>query len=86
MRLSAGGVWQVGEPVALADNALAALALASGLDMRPLAALCHLGMAKLHQRMGAAERAREHLSTATTMLGDMGMRLWLEEAGALSKA
>jgi hypothetical protein len=54
--------------------------------MQPLVALCHLGMAKLHQRMGAAESAREHLGTARTMLGDMGMRLWLEEADALAKA
>jgi predicted ATPase/class 3 adenylate cyclase len=59
-----------------------ALDLAGLLDMRPLAALCHLGMGKLHQRMGPPERAREHLTTAAAMLRRMGMRLWLEEAEA----
>jgi class 3 adenylate cyclase/tetratricopeptide (TPR) repeat protein len=59
-----------------------ALALASLLDMRPLAALCHLGMGKLHQRMGPPERAREHLSTAAVMLRSMRMQLWLEETEA----
>jgi class 3 adenylate cyclase/tetratricopeptide (TPR) repeat protein len=59
-----------------------ALALASELDMRPLAALCHLGMGKLHQRMGPPERAHEHLTTAAAMLRSMGMQLWLDEAEA----
>jgi class 3 adenylate cyclase/tetratricopeptide (TPR) repeat protein len=60
-----------------------ALALATALDLRPLAALCHLGLGKLHQRTGPRERAREHLATAAGMLRSMEMRLWLEEAEAL---
>ena len=48
--------------------------------MRPLAALCHLGMGKLHQRIGPARGAREHLTTAASMLRSMGMQLWLDEA------
>jgi class 3 adenylate cyclase/tetratricopeptide (TPR) repeat protein len=59
-----------------------ALSLATELDLRPLAALCHLGIGKFHQRTGAAERAREHLITAAAMLRSMEMRLWLEEAEA----
>jgi tetratricopeptide (TPR) repeat protein len=59
-----------------------ALALATELDMRPLAALCHLGMGKFHQRTNQPERAREHLATAAAMLRPMGMQLWLEEAEA----
>ena len=57
-----------------------ALALATRLDMRPLAALCHLGMGKLHQRLDQHDRAREHLGIATPMLRSMGMQLWLEQA------
>jgi class 3 adenylate cyclase/tetratricopeptide (TPR) repeat protein len=59
-----------------------ALALAAEFDMRPLAALCHLGMGKLRQRIGELERAREHLATAAGMLRSMGMKLWLDEAEA----
>ena len=59
-----------------------ALALARELDMRPLVALCHLGMGKLHQRIGPPEHAHEHLTAAAAMLRSMGMRLWLEEAEA----
>jgi tetratricopeptide (TPR) repeat protein len=61
-----------------------ALALATRLDMRPLAALCHLGMGKLHQRLDQPERAREHLNTAAPMLRSMGMQLWLLEAETLA--
>jgi tetratricopeptide (TPR) repeat protein len=83
-------LWLLGEvgmrgdaPSATAHDAYRdALALADELDMRPLAALCHLGAGKLHQRLGSPERAREHLTTATAMLQSMGMRLWLEEAEA----
>jgi class 3 adenylate cyclase/tetratricopeptide (TPR) repeat protein len=60
-----------------------ALALATELDMRPLAALCHLGMGKLHRRIGSPELARERLTTAAAMLRSMGMRLWLDEAEAI---
>jgi len=60
-----------------------ALALAGELDMRPLVALCHLGMGKFHRRIGPPEGTHEHLTTAATMLRGMGMRLWLEEAETL---
>jgi hypothetical protein len=50
--------------------------------MRPLAAHCHLGLGKLYCRTGQGEQAREHLTTATAMYRDMGMRFWLEKAEA----
>ena len=59
-----------------------ALARATELGMRPLIAHCHLGLGKLYRRTGQRERAREHLTTAATMYGDMEMRLWLETVEA----
>ena len=50
--------------------------------MRPLVAQCHLGLGKLYRRIGKREPAREHLATATTMYREMGMRFWVERAGA----
>jgi tetratricopeptide (TPR) repeat protein len=61
-----------------------ALALADELGMRPLAAHCHLGLAKLSRRTGERQEAREHLTTATAMYRDMDMRFWLEQAEAES--
>jgi tetratricopeptide (TPR) repeat protein len=56
----------------------AALTLASELAMRPLAAHCHVGLGRLYRQTGKPERAQEHLTTATAMYGEMGMRYWLE--------
>ena len=56
----------------------AAMALASDLDMRPLAAHCHAGLGRLHRRTGADEQAQTHLTTARAMYGEMGMTTWLE--------
>ena len=57
-----------------------ALALAEPRGMRPLVAHCHLGLGKLYRRTGKREEAQEHLTTATTMYREMGMRFWLEQA------
>jgi Tetratricopeptide repeat len=57
-----------------------ALALAEELGIRPLAAHCYLGLGRLYQCTEKREQAREHLTTATTMYREMGMRLWLEQA------
>jgi tetratricopeptide (TPR) repeat protein len=59
-----------------------ALAVAGELGMRPLVAHCHLGLAKLYRRTGGRQEAQEHLTTATTMYGEMDMRFWLKEAAA----
>jgi hypothetical protein len=57
-----------------------ALSIANALEMRPLAARCHLGLGLLHGAASRADAAREHLTTATVMLREMGMRLWLAQA------
>jgi sugar phosphate isomerase/epimerase len=59
-----------------------ALALAEPLGMRPLVAHCHLGLGRLSRVTGKGEPAREHLTTATAMYREMGMRFWLEQAEA----
>ena len=59
-----------------------ALALAEPRGMRPLVAHCHLGLGRLHGRVGRGEQACEHLSTATSMYREMGMRYWLAQAEA----
>ncbi len=59
-----------------------ALALADELGMRPLLARCHLDLGRLACRTDQRERAQEHLATATTLLREMGMRFWLEQAEA----
>jgi len=64
----------------------AAMALASELEMRPLVAHCHFGLARLYRRAGKREQAQEHLTTATAMYGGMGMRFWLEQAQAELRA
>jgi tetratricopeptide (TPR) repeat protein len=61
-----------------------ALALAEPRGMRPLVAHCHLGLGKLSRRTSKREQAREHLTIATTMYREMGMRFWLEQAEAES--
>jgi tetratricopeptide (TPR) repeat protein len=58
------------------------LALANELGMRPLVAHCHLGLGKLSRRTDQREQAHEHLTIATTMYREMGMRFWLEQAEA----
>jgi hypothetical protein len=63
----------------------AALNLGQALGMRPLVALCHLGLATLHRRTGQREQADQHLTTATTMYRGMGMRVWLDPAEAEGK-
>jgi tetratricopeptide (TPR) repeat protein len=59
-----------------------AMALAEGLEMRPLVAHCHLGLGKLYLRTGKREQAQKHLATATTMYREMGMTYWLEKTEA----
>jgi class 3 adenylate cyclase/tetratricopeptide (TPR) repeat protein len=59
-----------------------ALALAEELGMRPLMAHCHVGLGKLYRRIGSRQQAEEHLTTATAMMREMEMGLWLEKADA----
>ena len=64
------------------DHYRQALALAEELGMRPLIAHCHVGLGKLYRRIENLERAKEHLTTATTMMREMEMGFWLEKAQA----
>ena len=50
--------------------------------MRPLVAHCHLGLGTLYRRTGDQAKAKEHLTTATTMYREMDMTFWLEKADA----
>ncbi|MFQ5945749.1 MAG: AAA family ATPase [Anaerolineae bacterium] len=63
-----------------------ALAMADELGMRPLLARCHLGLGKLYRRTGDRPKAQEHLTMTATMLRQMDMRFWLEQAEAELKA
>ena len=58
------------------------LALAGERGMRPLAAHCHLSLAKLSRFVGEGWQVQEHLATAAAMYRDMDMRFWLEQAEA----
>ena len=62
------------------------LVLATALDMRPLVAQCHLGLAKLSRLTGNRHQAEEHLATATTMFREMDMPSsgWREAAAELA--
>jgi tetratricopeptide (TPR) repeat protein len=57
-----------------------ALALAEAHGMRPLVAHCHLGLGRLHRRVGKSDAAAEHLATATDMYRAMEMTYWAERA------
>ena len=57
-----------------------ALLIADELGMRPLAALCHLGLGKLDPLTGQRLDTQEHLVTAVAMFREMEMRFWLDQA------
>jgi class 3 adenylate cyclase/tetratricopeptide (TPR) repeat protein len=59
-----------------------ALALAEPRGMRPLVAHCHLGLGKLHRRMGNPDQAQQHLTVARTMYSEMGKTYWLGQVEA----
>ncbi len=57
-----------------------ALELAEELGMRPLLARACLGLGRLHRRAGNSGAAQEPLTTAMTLLCEMDMRAWVEQA------
>jgi predicted ATPase/class 3 adenylate cyclase len=59
-----------------------ALALASELGMRPLAAHCHRGLGTLYTKIGRLEQARAELSTAIELYRGMDMPFWVPQAEA----
>jgi len=58
-----------------------ALDLAGELGMRPLAARCHLGLARVARDIGDAAGAEKHLAAAREGFEAMGMTYWRERAG-----
>ena len=81
-----GDVATAQEPAAPARAEVAyrdALTLADRLGMRPLAARCRLALGELALRAGRRAQARDDLDAARSMLREMDMRLWLEEAERL---
>jgi class 3 adenylate cyclase/tetratricopeptide (TPR) repeat protein len=59
-----------------------ALALATELGMRPLAARCHGGLGLTLLRAGKASDAQSHLDVAATAFREMAMRFWLDKLEA----
>ena len=57
-----------------------ALARARTLEMRPLAALCHLSLGNQLEERGFAEQSSEHRARAAEMLQQMDMTFWLKSA------
>jgi tetratricopeptide (TPR) repeat protein len=60
-----------------------ALALAEALEMRPLGARCHLGLAALHHAEGRSDDACAARARAIEMFRSMGMEFWLAQAQGL---
>ena len=52
------------------------------LKMRPLIALCRVGLGKLYRRSGDLRLAKEHLNNGVAMMREMEMGLWLERGEA----
>jgi DNA-binding SARP family transcriptional activator len=63
-----------------------AIVRAGELGMRPLVALCHLGLARLERRAGERRLPTRYLAAAKTMFREMGMSWWLERAEAETEA
>jgi DNA-binding NtrC family response regulator/tetratricopeptide (TPR) repeat protein len=80
-----GEIGSRGEPSELAvarERLLEALARASGLEMRPLAAHCRAALGRLHLRAGKREDAERHLQEAARLYRELGMTRWLGGAEA----
>jgi DNA-binding SARP family transcriptional activator len=63
-----------------------ALAVATDLGLRPLAAHCRVGLARVCERRGKPHDAREHLLSAIAMYREMDMTFWLDRANRLLAA
>lgn len=60
-------------------NFLEALRRAEELDLRPLAAQCHLGLGKRYQRIGRQASAEQHFSAGAALFRQLGLQLSLED-------
>ena len=77
---AAGALRMLAQATADVGHYEAALDASRSLGMRPVEALCHLGLATLAGRIGDEARAVEHGAHALEMLRAMDMRYWLAEA------
>ena len=57
-----------------------AIALADKLGMRPLAAHCQVGLARLYQRAGDRKQAQTHRESASQIFREIGAESWLKKA------
>jgi class 3 adenylate cyclase/tetratricopeptide (TPR) repeat protein len=73
---------QAGQGTRAAQHYADALARAQALEMRPLEALCHLGLGELARRAGDGAAAKERLTAAVGLLRELDMRYWLAQAEA----
>ncbi|HKA63101.1 MAG TPA: AAA family ATPase [Methylomirabilota bacterium] len=80
---AAGALRMVAEATGDAASYQTALEASIGLGMRPIEALCQLGLAALAERVGNAVRAKEHATAALEMLRAMDMRYWLAQAESM---
>ncbi|HEY7252747.1 MAG TPA: hypothetical protein VIG37_19770, partial [Methylomirabilota bacterium] len=81
---AAGAMRMLAAATADAKSYEAALDAARALGMRPVEALCHLGLAILAEGARDAAPAREHAARALEMLRAMDMRYWLPRAESLA--
>jgi tetratricopeptide (TPR) repeat protein len=63
-----------------------ALAVAAALALRPLAAHCRVGLARVYQHRGKHHDAHEHLASATAMYREMEMPYWVRRAEDIMNA
>jgi DNA-binding winged helix-turn-helix (wHTH) protein/tetratricopeptide (TPR) repeat protein len=77
LRLLGDVAAQQGDAADAEQHYRSALAIATELEMRPLAAHCHIGLGRLHRSMGQQEYSAGHLATAISMYREMGMNHWL---------
>ncbi len=80
-----GEIYSRREPPAVReaeDSYCSALLQAEELGMRPPLARCHLGFGQLYQRTGKPRQARGHLAAAASLLREMNLHSWLEQANA----
>jgi tetratricopeptide (TPR) repeat protein len=73
---------QAGQATRAAEHYADGLARARALQMRPLEALCQLGLGELGRGPGDGAVAKERLVRALELLREMDMRYWLPRAEA----
>ncbi|HEU4439950.1 MAG TPA: AAA family ATPase, partial [Methylomirabilota bacterium] len=68
------------DPARAGEHAAAALALAEELELRPVAAHCHLTLGRAGRLAGRSDSARRHLDTAAALFREMEMLPALADA------